>query len=176
MEPERGAFGRRRERVFELVPVVEDRVGRDDRLQGRLVDAPDSAQSFRHLRRLRVQLRLVGEILEAAAAAGRVVLARRVDARRSGLHHLERQRLGVIPLHLRYARANDVPGQPAADEDDEAVQPRDAVAAVRERLDPEVELVVEFHRRGHESRIRRRLGGADTKAVPALPAWPSYTP
>ena len=37
-------------------------------------------------------------------------------------------------------RAHDVAREPAADEDDEAVQPRDAVPAVGERLDLEIEL------------------------------------
>ena len=66
----------------------------------------DPRQRVAHLRLLRRDLRLVGEILEAAAAAGRVVRARRLDALRRRLEHLGRERLGVAALHLRHARAH----------------------------------------------------------------------
>jgi len=56
--------------------------------------------------------------------------ARSLHALRARLHDLERQRLRVISLDVRHARANRVAGQPAADEHDEAVQPRDPVPAV----------------------------------------------
>ena len=68
--------------------------------------------------------------------------ARSLDARRAGLDDLERDRLGVVPLHLRDIRANGVAGQPAAHEDDEAVQAARRRAAVGERVDLELELVV----------------------------------
>ena len=55
----------------------------------------------------------------------------------------------MAALHLRHARAHRVAGQAAADEDDEPVQPRDAVAAVRERVDVELELLVPGHGRRH---------------------------
>ena len=149
MEAERGTVRRRRERVLHLVPVVERRLGRDDRLERRVLDSADPAERLLDLRRLRLELRLVREVLEPAASAGRVVLARRVDPRRSRLDDLERERFRVVALHPGHARADDVARQPAADEDDEAVQSRDAVPAVRERLDPEVELVVRSNGRGH---------------------------
>ena len=98
---------------------------------------------------LRRELRLVGEILEAAAAAGRVVRARRLDPLRARLEHLGRDRLGVAALHLRHARAHGVARQPGAHEDDEAVEARDAVPAEGERVDLELELLVPLHRRGH---------------------------
>ncbi len=96
----------------------------------------------RDLLLLRGDLRLVGEVLEAAAAAGRVVGARRLDAQRAGLEHVDRERLGEAALHLGHARADPVARQAAAHEDDESVQARDAVAAVGERVDPELELLV----------------------------------
>ena len=71
---------------------------------------------------------------------------------RAGLEHLDRERLRVAALHLRHPRADEVAGKPAADEDDEAVQPRDAVPAVGERVDPELELVV-VRRGGHRLRV-----------------------
>ena len=70
------------------------------------------------------------------------MLARRVDPQRAGLDDLGRERLGVIPLHLRHPGADAVARQAAPDEDDEAVEARDAVAAVRERVDVELELFV----------------------------------
>src|ERR671931_128913 len=52
-------------------------------------------------------------------------------------------------LHLRDPGAYAVAREAAAHEDDEAVQARDPVAAVRERLDVELDLVVLRDRRGH---------------------------
>jgi hypothetical protein len=54
---------------------VEDRLGGDDRLQRRVGDAPDAAERIGDLLRLAsicasyASLRLVREVLEAAAAA-----------------------------------------------------------------------------------------------------------
>ena len=79
VEAERRARRRLRERVLELVAVVEDLFGGDDRLQRRLCEASDPLERVPHLVVLRGDLCLVGEVLEAAAAAGRVVVARRVD-------------------------------------------------------------------------------------------------
>jgi hypothetical protein len=79
VEAERRAGGGRRERVLELVPVVEDGRRGDDLLERRLREPADSRQRVADLVCLRRELRLVGQILEAAAAAGRVVLAGRVD-------------------------------------------------------------------------------------------------
>ena len=80
-------------------------------------------------------LGLVGEILEATAAAGRIVGAGRLDPLAARLEHLGRQSLREAALHLRHAGPHEIAGQPSADEDDEAVQTRDAVAAERERVD-----------------------------------------
>ena len=81
---------------------------------------------------------------------------RRLDALRTRGQHVGRERLRVRPLHLRDASANPVAGQAAPDEDDEAVQARDAVAAVRERLDVELELLVLGDGRGHEATLAER--------------------
>ena len=142
VEAERGSVRRLRARVLELVPVVEDRLGRDDLLERRLLDPAEPAQRVLHLALLLLELHLVREILEAAAAAGGVVRARRLDALRPGREDVDRERLGVIPLHLRHARANAVSGKAATHEDDVAVQPRDAVPAVCEGLDVELDDVV----------------------------------
>ena len=62
---------------------MEDRLGGDDLLERRLGDAAEPAQRVLDLPLLLLELRLVREILEAAAAAGGVVRARRVDALRA---------------------------------------------------------------------------------------------
>src|SRR5580765_8673215 len=67
VEAERRAVGRLRERVLQLVAVVEDRLGRDDFLERRLLDAAEPAQRVQDLSLLLLELRLVREILEAAA-------------------------------------------------------------------------------------------------------------
>ena len=161
---------RRRERVLHLVAVEEDvGLARDDRLERRLSDARDPLQRVAHLRVLLLDLRLVREILEAAAAAGREVLARRLDAERACGEHVGRERLGEAALHLRHARADAVARQAAAHEDDEAVQPRDAVAAEGERLDVELELFVHLHRRGHDRNAERPgFGQAFYPAAPPV--------
>ena len=58
-----------------------------------------------------------------------------------GLEHLDRARLGVGALALADHRAHAVAGHGAGDEDDVAVAARDAVAAVGERVDRQLELV-----------------------------------
>jgi hypothetical protein len=108
VEAERRPVLQLRERVLELVAVVEDVVRGHDRLERQLRDAADAAQRVGDLRRLRLHLCLVGEILEPTAAAGGVVRARRVDALRARVQHLRRKRLGVTALHLRHARADRV--------------------------------------------------------------------
>ena len=57
---------------------------------------------------LRLELRLVGEILEAAAAAGRNARTARRPAAGPASTHLGRDRLGVAALHLRDPRAHRV--------------------------------------------------------------------
>ena len=74
-----------------------------------------------------------------------------LDAVGARLEHFDGDRLGVASLHLGDARSNGVAREAAPDEDDEAVQPRDAVAAVGERIDPELELLVQGDGRGHRS-------------------------
>ena len=142
-----------RERVLELVPVLEDRLRRDDRLQPGIGDAAEPTERFRNLVVLGLHLHLVREVLEPAAAARGVVLAGRLDAVRAGLEYLGRERLGVVPLHLRHPRAHSVAGEASPDEDDEAVQPGNAVAAESERVDLELELLVSLDRGGHRPSV-----------------------
>ena len=120
------------EGVLELVPVAEDGLGREERLEREALEATDPGKRVRDLRLLCLDLRLVGEILEATTAASGVVRAWRLDARRACLDDLERRRLGVVSFHLRHPGTNRVSRKPAADEDDEPVQARDAVPAVGE--------------------------------------------
>ena len=135
---------------------MEDlRLAREDLRERRLGDAGDALERVAHLRLLLLELRLVCEILEAAAAAGREMRARRIDALRPGAEDLGRERFRMAALHLRHARAHAIAGKTTADEDDVAVQPCNAVAAVRERLDVELELFVSRHRRGHSGHPSR---------------------
>ena len=71
VETEDGALVARGERVLHLVSVVEELFCRDDRLERRLGDPGDAAQRILDPRVFGGELGLVGEILEAAAAAGR---------------------------------------------------------------------------------------------------------
>ena len=90
VQTEPGADRRVGERVLELVAVVEDRLGRERRLQLDVTQPADPGERVGHLPAFRLELRLVREILVAAAAARREVDARRIDPRRAGLENLDR--------------------------------------------------------------------------------------
>ena len=170
VEAEHGPGRPRRERVLELVAVVEDRRSREDRLERRLREPADPHQGIPHLRLLGRDLSRVVEILEAAAAARRVVVARCLHPLRARLEHLDRESLRVAPLHLRDPRANLVPRQPPTHEHHEPVHPCDAVPAVGERLDLELELVVPGNRRGHPSSLAQVMSRLLRRSVPAAPS------
>ena len=157
VEAKRGPVGRGRERVLQLVAVEEPRLGRQDRLERWLGDPTDPPERVAHLLLLRLELCVVGKVLEAAAAASRVVRAGGLDAFRARLDDLDGKRLRVTALDLRNACTHRVAGQPAPDEDDESIQPRDAVATESERVDVELELLVLDDGRGHR---RQATAGA----------------
>ncbi len=172
VKAELGPVGPGRERVLHLVAVAEQLLGGDDRLEHRLGDAGDASQRVLDPGLLGRELGVVGEVLEAAAAAGRVVGARSLDALRPGLEHLGRDRLGVTPLHLGHARPDPVARKAGAHEDDEPVEPRDPVAAECERVDPELELLVALHRRSHHV----SLDGCAQPAAERPPEVPAEQP
>ena len=149
VEPERRPVLELRERVLELVPVMKDVLGTGDRLHRRRRDAADPPQRILDLPVLGRDLCFVPKILEPTAPTGRVVRARRLDTLRPRLEHLRHERLRVAALDLRHAGPHRVTRQATPDEHDEPVQPRDPVAAVGERVDRELELLVLGHRRGH---------------------------
>src|SRR5439155_18449784 len=97
VQAERRTVFELRERVLELVAVMEDLRGREDLLERRLGEPADAAECVPHLTVLRLDLRLVGEILEPAAAASRVVLAGSFNAQRPRMQHLGDERLAVPP-------------------------------------------------------------------------------
>ena len=69
--------------------------------------------------------------------------------------------------HLRRTRADGIAGQAAPDEDDEAVETRDAVPAECERLDLQLELLVSLDRRRHAARrLDDVLDLASSEAMP----------
>ena len=161
VQAEHRSVRRLRERVLHLVAVMEDvGLARDDVLERRLSDTRDALERVAHLRMLLRELRAVLEILKTAAAARGEMLTRSFDALLPGPHDLGGERLCVRALHLRHARANAVAGQPASHEDDEAVEAGDAVAAVRERLDVELEFLILRYRRGHRRTLTTKTSAA----------------
>ena len=76
-----------------------------------------------------------------------------LDALRRRLEHLRHECFREPTLHLRHAGAYPVARQASAHEDDEPVQARNAVPAVGERVDLEVDLLVHLHRSGHGPRV-----------------------
>ena len=86
------------------------------------------------------QLRLVVEVLPAAAAARAEVRAGGLDPVGALLQGLDRDRVAVASLDLRDASAHAVAGQGPVDEQDEVVEPRDAAPAEGQRADDELDL------------------------------------
>ena len=154
MEPEREPVGAGRERVLQLVAVAQRRASGDDRLERRVDEAADPHERVAHLVVLGRDLALVGEVLEAAAAARPEVSAGRFDPSRTGLQERRARRLGEAALHLGDAGAHEVARQPAAHEHDEAVEPPDAVPAVREGVDADLDLLPLADRCGHRAAQR----------------------
>ena len=103
----------------------------------------DAPQRVVDLLLLDGELALVGQHLPRRAG----MVGDRRDPLGARLEHLERARLGVAALALRDDGADAIAGDRAGDEDDIATAPvrrsletRDAVAAVGERLDAQLEL------------------------------------
>ena len=92
--------------------------------------------------------------------------AGRNDAVRAWLEERSAGRFRKAALHLRGARADEVARKPTADEDDEAVDAPDPVAAVGERVDAHLDLFSLANWRGHGPRVAASmvrfaaLGGA----------------
>ena len=165
MESEVDPVLARRERVLELVSVVVERRCRHDRLDVRVGDPPDPHERVAHLLLLLRSLRLVREILEATSAAHAEVRTGSFDASRACLEDALGGRLGEAALRLRHTRTDTIPGQPSANEHDESVQARDAVAAVRERVDLELELLPSPNGRGHSGQGSRGAIGANSSRL-----------
>ena len=132
------------ERVLHLV-AIPPRLGHAaDRLEDVAVgavgaQATDVGQRLHDLLLLEAQLRLVAQGLPLAAAALVGARAVRADAQGRGVEELDDARLGEAALAARDADAHAVAGQAAAHEEDEVVDARDALAAVGEPVDADVE-------------------------------------
>ena len=125
------------ERVLELVAVAPLLDGGHDRLELEVLELADPRQRLADLLGLDLELALVRQHLPRRA---RVVGARRDPVGRR-LEHLDRARLGVRALGLPDHRPHAVAGHGAGHEHDVAVAARDAVAAVGERVDRQLQLV-----------------------------------
>jgi hypothetical protein len=161
------------EGVLELVAVAPLLDRGDDVVEDVAVEVADAAQRLVDLRLLDLQLALVGEHLPGRAG----VVGDRGDALGGRLEDLERAGLGVGALALRHDGADPVAGDAAAHEDDVAVQPRDAVAAVGEVVDAEVQLGALLGarrgggRRRHDTEARDRLGGPPGRSHSSSAFW-----
>jgi iron complex transport system substrate-binding protein len=74
------------------------------------------------------------------------------------------------PLNLRHPRPNLVARKPSPNEDDEPVQAGNAVAAERERLDGELDLLVPCDWCGHEASLARGYSGRLVRVCSLLPS------
>ena len=127
------------ERELHLVAVAPRVVHAADGLEAVLGEVREALQRVHDLLLLELQLGVVGERLPLAAAALLRVAAAGGHAARGGGEDLQRPRLGVRLLALGDAGAHAVAGHRAAHEDDELVHPRDALPAVGEAGDVELD-------------------------------------
>ena len=125
------------ERVLELVAVSPGLDRGDDRLDRDVAQLADPLERLAHLARLDLELALVRQHLPGSAG----MVGGRRDAVRRRLEHLDSAGLGVRALGLADDGTHAVARHRARDEDDVAVEPRDAVPAVGERVDGQLELV-----------------------------------
>jgi hypothetical protein len=141
VKAERRAPGRAAEGVLELVAVAPA-VGRwDDRVAGEALEAAKAAQRVGDLLGLLGELDLVRHPLPGGAGARLAVVQAAVgDPLGARTQDLDRPRLAVVALRAHDPGPDEVAGERAADEDDVAVDARDAAAALGERVDLEVEL------------------------------------
>ncbi len=130
-----------RPRVLDLVAVAVEALGRDHRLGLDPLEAADALKRIGHLGVLVAQLLGVVEVLPGAAAANAEVGAARLDPAGPGLEQLDGLGLGVAALELRHPGADAVAREPPGDEDDQLAVPRDAAAAVRQPVDPQLDLL-----------------------------------
>ena len=150
------------EGVLELVAVAPLLDGGDDVVEHVALEMADALERVVDLRVLDLDLALVREDLPRGAR----MVGDLGDPVGRGLEHLGRARLGVRALALRDDGADAVAGDAAAHEDDVAVQPCDAVAAVGEVVDAEVQLGAALGarrgggRRGHGSEARSHSSSA----------------
>src|SRR5262249_26291374 len=132
------------ERELHLVPVTKALGRADDGEHVRIGKAAQMREGFAYLIFLGRELLLVGEILEAAAAAlaRAIVRARCVDTVGARLETLDGPRLGEALAAAEHAGAHAVAGKGIVHEDDEALPVSDALAAQGEPLDGDFDLFV----------------------------------
>jgi len=164
VQPERAV---RMERELHLVPVVELGGRRLDGAHGQLAEPRESRQAVAHDLGLRGQLRGVGHVLPAAAAAPLL------DVRTAGLHPAwgcgldgHEVGLGVSAVRPANPRAHPLVGRGALDEDRETVGTGHARPAVGEAFHVKRELVTGTRPRatlwGGAQRQRPRRGDPPT--------------
>jgi len=142
------------EGVLELVAVAPRLLRRDDLGEREAAQSADPLERLLHLFALDLQLALVPEHLPGDAR----VRGERGDPLGPRLEHLERARVRVAALALVHHRAHPIARDRAGDEHHVAAlaQARDPLAAVGERVDPQLEHVAAL-------RARWRLPAADSR-------------
>ncbi len=156
------AVGRIAEGVLELVAITPLFDRRDDRLELEALEAANALERLAHLGLLDLQLTLVGDDLpgdpRVRSAGGDPLGARR--------EHLDGARVGVAALALVHDRPHAVAGDRTGDEHHVAAavlpggvlaQPRHALAAERQRVDLELQLI---------AALRPSLGGRRAHCAP----------
>jgi len=146
------------ERELHLVAVAPRVVHAGDRLQREVAQSADVLQGLHHLALLELELRRVAQGLPLAPAARLGVSARSRHAGGRRSDDLEQPRLGVPLSAPRDLSPHHVARRRAAHEHDEVVVARDALPAVRERVDAQFEDVAGSGRHGGSVAVRPRRG------------------
>ena len=129
------------ERKLHLVPEVPGLLVRDDRTERHVLDTAEMPQALGDDGLLRAQLGRVIEMLPQTSPAGAEVRAPRCDAVGRRLDDADRLGFGERLLHIDQPGAPQVAGRSIGREDDEAVNPSDAAAAVAHAVDAHVHFV-----------------------------------
>ena len=138
------------ERELHLVAVAPGIVHAADGIELVAFEVADALQRLDDLLLLELELGVVGEGLPLAAAAVLSVLAHGRDAAWRSAEELDDPRLSVTLLAPRDLGAYAVAGHGPAHEDDELVEARDALPAVGEGGDVELDDVSGARRHGRQ--------------------------
>jgi hypothetical protein len=130
-----------RERIFHLVPIVENIVGANDGKDVGVGEAADALEGINDVLVLELKLLLVVDMLPLAPAADAKVSASRLHAKWRWLFDGNDLRLSEVLLFLQDLDSDHIPWNSPIDKHNEALHPTDTLPLKRCILDIELDLI-----------------------------------